>query len=353
VTGRAAPQTAVLVVDDSPSVRRKVRQMIDAEPGLVVVALLASGDRVVETIRSLRPDVVTLDVQMPGIDGLQVLDAIMRDVPTPVVMLSAATTAGSVAAIRALAAGAVDFVPKPVASGTTLNAFREQLLRTIRIAARVKPIRQYESALAAGAQRPSSAEPASRITRGCVVIAASTGGPAALSTLLGQLPGDFPFAILIVQHLPAVHTAMLGRELNRRSAVQVREATDGDHLTRGVALIAPGGWHTQVSPAGRISLLDTAHRPGHSPSADIAMSGVAHAFGASSIGVVLTGMGIDGCEGATMVKAGGGIVLVQDEATSAVWGMPGAVVRVGAADEVMPLRAIASRVTDLALSRAA
>jgi two-component system, chemotaxis family, protein-glutamate methylesterase/glutaminase len=343
----------VLVAEDSRFVRGLLHNILASDRDLEVVGFAGDGREAVAAVARLAPDVVTLDVQMPHVDGLQALEAIMAEHPTPVVMISAHTRAGSAATIRALELGAVDFVPKQSGIDLGLDALRDEILRKIKIAARVKPIRTV-AGLRPGQRRPIHAvPPANAISPdadgGCpddvrhVVIAASTGGPAALLQLVPQLPWPFPAAVIIAQHMPAPFTAQFARELAARSAVVVKEAEAGDRVTRGIAYVAPGFHHLTLDAHGRVLLQSAERHDGECPSANLAMTSVAELAGPSVVGVVLTGMGRDGAAGVRAIKRAGGTVIAQDESSALVNGMPRAAIETGCVDVVLPLERLASK----------
>lgn len=340
MTGAAALPIRVLVVEDSRVMQVMLAGILSSDPGIQVVAAAGDGEEAVEAVELFRPDVVTMDLAMPRVDGLTALGHIMAVRPTPVVVVSAYAGPGSREAQLALALGAVDVVAKPAGSvDLGLEGLRDEILRKVRTAARVRPVRT-----AGPPPGPHPAPPGGRLRRpggrepvACVVLAASTGGPAALLEVVPRLPGRLPAALLVVQHMPARYTGALARELASRSPLAVREAAAGDRLESGVAYVAPGDHHLVVGPAGRIALEGARAADGHCPSADRAMASVARWTGARAVGVILTGMGRDGAEGARAIRQAGGIVLAQDEASSVVFGMAQAAAALGAVDRVLPL----------------
>ena len=346
----AAPheRIRVLVVEDSGFMRGVLRHILTSDPQMEVVGVAADGLQAVEGVAALAPHVVTMDVEMPRADGLSAVARIMADRPTPILMFSSHTRDGSAAAIRALELGAVDFVPKPAGGAdVALETLRETILGKVRMAARVRPIRTV-GLTGEGRVRehsPRRSEPGRRpaATDACVVIAASTGGPAALLRLVPALPADFPAPVLIVQHMPAPYTTQLARELAARSALVVREAEAGERLAPGVVHVAPGSRDLTVT-SGRLIGLGPTAGDGGSPSADLALASVARAAGAAGVAVVLTGMGTDGARGADAIARAGGRVLVQDEASSASWGMPRAALETGCVNAVVSLGELAETV---------
>lgn len=341
----------VLVVEDSRFMRGVIRAILATDPAIDVVGTAADGLEAVEAVMALRPDVVTMDVDMPRADGLAAVERIMAERPTPIVMISAHTRRDSAAAIRALELGAVDFVAKPSFTvDLGLDNLREEILRKVRVAARVRPVRTAgrprstpgapgaaPAPRAADEARPSDWTP-------CVVIAASTGGPAALLAIAPELPADLPAAVVVVQHMPAAYTGALAAALAARCPLPVREAADGEWLRRGTVYINPGGQHLTLAPGGRVVLHPPPTPDGQCPSADLAMMSVARRAGTQCIGVILSGMGHDGAAGARAVRRAGGLVIAQDEATSVVYGMPRAAIETGAVNAVVALDEIASTI---------
>jgi two-component system, chemotaxis family, protein-glutamate methylesterase/glutaminase len=345
----------VLVVDDSAFMRRVIGEAIAAEPDMEVAGLAVNGLDALVKVEQLQPDVVTLDVEMPEMDGLSALRHIMSRYPRPVVMLSSLTQAGAVPTIRALTIGAVDFVGKPSgAISLDFHKVREELVLKVRTAAKARVRAHAESAPALPAApvvtRPvGAATPFDRL----VVIGSSTGGPRALGTVVPSLPSDGRTAYLIVQHMPAGFTRSLAERLDSISPLTVREAESSDHLSAGTALVAPGDFHVRVTPRGGIQLDQDGKVHGVRPSVDVSLSSVAHNFGPRTVVSILTGMGSDGAAGADAVRKAGGTVLAEDESTCVVYGMPRAVVERGGADRVVPLDGMASAIVDALHARTA
>ncbi len=350
----------MLVVDDSAFTRKVVSDMLAQDPDIVVADVARDGRAAIEKTRRLRPDVITLDVEMPGMDGLSALRAIMSEQPTPVVMLSALTQQGAATTIEALGLGAVDFVPKPSHSMTVgLGEMRDLLVGKVKLAAQAKVRRLGPLDLAPGPggdqdsgrpRRPADG-PRRETPLGCesdaaVVIGSSTGGPSALNCVLSALPGGIEAAVLVVQHMPPGFTRSLAVRLNDGASIEVREAREGDKLVNGRALVAPGGLHMILTDDGRVSLSESPPRNGVRPSADATMESAARVFGDRVIGVVLTGMGRDGTAGMAAIKAAGGRTIAEHESTCVIYGMPRAVIDQGLADIVVPLSDVAGAVTD-------
>lgn len=344
----------VLVVDDSPLVRRAIERFLDADPGVTVVGIAADGLDALAKIRDLRPDVVTLDVLMPRLDGLKVLACVMRERPTRVLMLSSLTQEGADETLQALELGAVDFIDKTALlfSVDPAAAGRELLIK-IRTAAAVDPARLGRRELPAG----GSPEVAALLQPGgadVVVVGASTGGPPALQALIPALPAGFAAGVVVVQHIPAGFTRALAGRLDGASALSVREAEQGDRVRPGEVLVAPGGRHlTFVERGGELFVVldfepsDSLHRP----SVDVTMRSAAELRGRRSAGVLLTGMGTDGAWGMWAIRARGGWTLAESEESCVVYGMPRAAVELGAASEVVPLGKMAARLAAAVTAR--
>jgi two-component system chemotaxis response regulator CheB len=334
------PGPRVLVCDDSPLLRRVLTDLM-TDGGLTVVGEARDGIELVERARELSPDVITLDVEMPRRDGLDGLRELMRVRPTPVVMVSTLTGAGSAASVAALAAGAVDVVQKPALrlDAARWGPARDELVAKVRAAAGART-----SALGLA---PRPARPGARLAAlaggaggRLVVIATSTGGPRALQALMPRLPSPLGAGVLIVQHMPPGFIGPLAGRLDAVSALEVREARDGDRIAPGTALIAPGGRHLEVSARGRVALSDAPPIGALRPRADVTLTTAARHYGDRVLAVVLTGMGDDGTAGGRDVREAGGTVIVEDESSCVVWGMPRAVARAGLADAVVPLDAM-------------
>lgn len=339
----------VLVVDDSAFMRRLVSDAIAAQPDMELIGVAINGLDALVKVERLQPDVVTLDVEMPEMDGLTALRHLMARYPRPVVMLSSVTQQGAITTLRALSIGAVDFVAKP--SGAISLDYRplmDELLHKIRVAARAK----VRSPLPGASARPAAVRAptdfrhisgSARFDK-LVVIGSSTGGPRALGTLIPALPADTRAAYLVVQHMPAGFTKSLADRLDSASHLAVREAVHGDQLSAGVVLVAPGDLHLRISPIGRVELDNGPRVHGVRPSIDVTLASVVERFGKHALAVILTGMGSDGADGAVALHAAGGAVLAEDESTCVVWGMPRAVFERGIVDRVVPLDRMAEAI---------
>ena len=340
------------IVDDSGFVIASVKKKLEADPEIEVVGSARDGKEAIEKIRTLRPDVITLDVIMPEMDGLAVLEQVMAWQPTPVVMLSALTSEGAETTIRALELGAADFFLKPsILHPTGNDATGDTLIEKVKRAAtsKMKPFgmtqptqitRQVRKTVSNGLHLPPQKCPV-------IVIGSSTGGPLALMQLIPALPKDFPAAILIVQHMPPLFTKSLSERLCHASQIKVEEACDGSTIEAGQALLAPGSYHMVAGKGNCVMLNQAPPVLGVRPSIDVTMKSVVEVNDTPVLGVVLTGMGSDGTLGASYIKAAGGKIIAQDESTCAVYGMPQSVVKAGYADKVLPLPQIAPEVIQM------
>jgi two-component system, chemotaxis family, protein-glutamate methylesterase/glutaminase len=344
----------VLVVDDSALMRQIMTEILSRDPGIEVVGSAADPYVAWEKIQRLTPDVLTLDVEMPRMDGLTFLEKLMRAHPMPVVMVSSLTERGCDTTLRALELGALDFITKPkvdVARGTEELAaeivFKVKMARLARLAKR-KP-----AAPAAPAAAPAAPAPAAGMFRGThkiIAVGASTGGTEALREVLCALPPDSP-GIVVVQHMPERFTRAFADRLNTLARIRVSEAVDGERLLPGHALIAPGNYHMELARSGadyrvRVFMADTVNR--HRPSVDVLFHSVARAAGPNAVGAILTGMGDDGARGLLAMRTAGARTIAQDEATSVVFGMPKEAIALGGAEVVEPLGAIAGSALRLA-----
>jgi two-component system, chemotaxis family, protein-glutamate methylesterase/glutaminase len=344
------PAIRVLIVDDSALARRMLARALEPDSGIEVVGVAKDGVEALERLRDLAPDVVTLDIAMPGIDGLEVLRRIVRDSEARVVMLSSVDDPQTTYA--ALEAGAIDFIPKPSEGlASSMKGLSKRLGRAIRTASRVPADKvRSVSQLPAGARAPF-AGPSIRAggdPTGLVVIAASTGGPPALETVFRDLPQNGTAAFAVVQHLPAGFTGSLADRLGRAAGFPVTVAYPGVRLEPGQGYVAPHGSHMRVvrDAAGGTRALLTREPPVHGvrPAADPLFESASATFGPRTVGVVLTGMGTDGAKGLLAIRDAGGMTVAQDEETSVVWGMPGAAVRLDAARAVVPLARVGHQI---------
>ena len=337
----------VLIVDDSAYVRKVVRQMLSRSPFIDVVGAARDGAEALELVEELRPDVVTLDLNMPHSDGLDFLAKQMARRPIPVIVLSVASEGGELV-MRALDAGAVDVVQKPTALATDkVFAIADDLVAKVKAVAAARVPAALDGP--APAPRSGPAAPTPRAGRtDVVVIGVSTGGPQALKRVIPRLPADFPVPVAMVLHMPVGYTELFARSLGEVARLTVAEAQDGDVLRPGLALLAPAGYHLSLvrradgAVAAKLGLLplDTPHRP----AADVLFRAAADVYGDRTLAVVLTGMGSDGTQGAAWVKAQGGRVFAEAEETCVVYGMPRAVAEAGLADRVVPLDRMAEAI---------
>jgi two-component system chemotaxis response regulator CheB len=372
-------RTRVLIVDDSAFLRHTLGRLLSGTPTLEIVGSASNGEEGLQLARELRPDVITLDVEMAVLDGLAMLKRLMIETPTRVVMLSSRTTANARLTLDALDNGAIDFVPKPsgplsldislvgaelvrkieAAASMTEAAFLRHCQIAVNNLARAKPartampaaIRPPDEGSAPGRSDPQATGPASRrrntsrvAARRLVVVASSTGGPSALNVLVKGLPSTLGAAVAIVQHMPAGFTASLAARLDSAGTLRCAEATSEDVLVAGEILVAPGDRHMISSSNGHIRLVRLNPVNGVRPAADVTLQSVAPIWRDRLLCVVLTGMGVDARDGARAVKLYGGRVIAQDSATATIYGMPGAVTAAGLADQVLPLEEIASSV---------
>ncbi|MCW8092986.1 chemotaxis response regulator protein-glutamate methylesterase [Alteromonas ponticola] len=335
----------VLIVDDSALIRSMLQKILNSEPDIEVVATAQDAFVAREHVKKLKPDVITLDIEMPKVDGITFLDRLMKAAPTPVVMISTLTEAGADATITALSLGAVDFVPKPkvdVAKG--LQSFASLIVSKVRMAAGVKVKK-----LTAGKERQPLASLNYRGTELIVGIGASTGGTEAIKNIVTLLPASFP-AIIITQHIPPQFTTSFAKRLDGLSAMTVSEAKDGERLLLGHAYLAPGDRHLMIQKSGadyRIRLDDGEKVTGHKPSVDEMFESLAKQVKENTIACLLTGMGKDGAQGMHSIKQAGGYTITQNEATCVVYGMPKEADRLEAQCESLPINDIAQRMITL------
>ncbi len=365
------PSVRVVVADDSPFVCRLLTTYLQSSPDVQVVGTALNGLRAIELVKKLHPDVLTLDLDMPEMNGLEALEQIMLECPLPIVMVSGVSRESAVITLQALELGAVDFVLK-YTPGTNTNpgALRQEIIDKARAASKIKVVRSIhtnrmrrqryargskEAALRLQEQGSGLFPPplprllAPVFSGNVVVIGASTGGPVALRELLSQLPANFPAAVVVVQHLPAGFTEVLSTQLNNQIQLTVKQAKNGDRLEPGLVLVAPGDYHLLLQPNGRIMMNQGAKIKGHRPSIDVTMQSVAQIYGVRTTGVVLTGMGDDGSSGLVAIQARGGKTFAQNAETCVVNGMPqraiekGAVNRIGSPPEIARLLKLTAR----------
>ena len=360
VAGPVRRRIRVLIVDDSALVRSLLTEMLGSAPDIEVAGVAADAHAAREKIKRLNPDVLTLDVEMPRMDGITFLRNLMRLRPMPVIMVSSLTERGADVTLDALTLGAVDYLPKPkIDLAATLQDYRDELIEKIRTAAcaSVQALAPQRAALSPGpahsadAVLPKAAGPRQlRTTDRIIAIGASTGGTEAIKEVLTHLPPDCP-GVVITQHIPKAFSGPFARRMDGCSAVSVCEAQDGQQILAGHAYIAPGDRHLLVVRDGAryvCRLDDGVPVNRHKPSVDVLFRSVAQNAGRNAIGALLTGMGKDGARGLKEMLDSGSRTVAQDEATSVVWGMPGEAVALGAAEHVVPLEAVAARIRQLA-----
>lgn len=340
----------VLVVDDSAFMRKVLQGLIASDPQMEVAGQAKDGHEAVLLADSLKPDVITMDINMPRMDGLQATELIMSKNPRPIVIVSSESREGADSTLRALKLGAIEFVAKP-SSGIDLDmkSVSTELLRKLKMAAKVRVIRTASGPKAAASPQSAAAEISSsgavrpngtRMTSSdvrfpVVVLAASTGGPATLMRLVPGFTPDFPGAVILVQHMPASFTSQFAVQLTEFTGIPVKDAEQNETLQPGNLYVCPGSHHLRVTPAGRIELDGSGRIGGYLPNIDVTMESVAAFAGGMALGVVLTGMGNDGARGAQAIKAAGGMVIAQDEATAVIFGMPAEAIKTGAVDQIL------------------
>lgn len=357
----------VLVVDDSSFFRRRVSEIINSESRLEVIDVAVNGREAVEKAKTLKPDVITMDIEMPVMDGITAVREIMAASPTPILMFSSLTHDGAKATLDALDAGALDFLPKKFEDIARNRDEAVSLLqqRVIQIASKRafmrRPIARPAATATSSTARPltsrTAAPTASAPSRPMAAkfrasgkkyqltaIGTSTGGPVALQKILTRLPVNYPHPIVLIQHMPATFTAAFASRLNTLCKIQVKEAQDGDVLQAGVAYLAPGGKQMMVdgrAGAARLRIIDGGDRMNYKPCVDVTFGSAAKVYGDKVLSMVLTGMGADGREGARMLKSAGSTIWAQDEESCVVYGMPQAVAKAGISTEDLPLERIA------------
>ena len=338
----------VLIVDDSAFVRQALTRMLASDPEIEVVASATDGADGVAKIKELRPDVVTLDVKMPRVDGLEALRRIMAECPTPVLLLSSHTSEGADVTLRGLELGAVDFVDKTSVQGhMNLLGLSAELREKVRALAGVPKERVALQPRPWPDRKPARRRGKSAHIAEVVVIGTSTGGPPALQAIIPRLPAGLAAPVLVVQHMPVGFTRSLAERLAARSEIAVREAEDGERVEAGSVLIAPAGRHMKVRRRGAavtVWLDDEPRSALHRPSVDVLMTSVARTFGERALGVILTGMGSDGVDGMRAIREAGGRTLAESEETSVIYGMPKAAVDAGVVEKSVPLGRMADEI---------
>ena len=347
----------VLIVDDSSFMRKAIKGMIDDDPAIDVIGVARDGREAVQKVKELRPDVVTLDVEMPVMDGLTTLKHIMDECPTPVIMLSSITEDGAQCTFNALDNGAVDFIPKHL-DDFSFNIFKikQGIIDKIKAAAKVRVHRRQPCAaepIEIEDKRLGEATKHKFATQKVAIVAigASTGGPRAVQEILSAMPTGLSVAFLVVQHMPGTFTGPYAERLNQISHLNIKEAEDGDKVENGQVLIAPGGTQTRLVRKNaldvRVSLSNTPEDSIYKPSVNISMESVAKCYPGRALGVILTGMGSDGAVGIRDMKEKGSKVIVQDEESCVVYGMPKAVVDEHLEDKIIPLKKMAGEIINM------
>lgn len=345
-------QIGVLVADDSAYMRKVISDMLNEDPQITVIETARDGLDALEKIKKLHPDVVTLDVEMPKMDGLTALQHIMEEVPTAVVMVSSLTQDSSKTTIKALSLGAVDFVPKPSGSiSLDIHKVKADIISKVKTASKVslqkvKSNSIYLQTMKLEKPKSNVIKPVGVKSKRAVLIGSSTGGPGALLQVIPKLPANLQAGILVVQHMPPGFTNSLAKRLNDLSMIQVKEAEQGDIVVNGCAYVAPGGYHMIINDQGIIEINQDPPKHSVRPAADVTFASAVKYFGKNAVGVILTGMGFDGAEGMAMLKKAGGKTIAQDEASSIVYGMPKVVVEMGNADKVLAVNEIAESIID-------
>ena len=342
----SANQIKVMVVDDSAFMRLTISKHLNAYPGISVVATARDGKEALELIPKFKPDVLTLDVEMPRMDGLSTLREIMRLHPLPVVMVSSLTSEGTQETIQALTIGAIDFIAKPTFTANIASITDEIANKIIR----ASQAKVWQTSRIQTFQKESPPVGKIKRTRGMrsqdkiVVIGSSTGGPRALNAVIPKLPANLNASYVVIQHMPAGFTRSLAERLDNASDLIVREAAPGDTIEVGRCLLAPGGFHMVFNDKGVVTLNQNPPVHGVRPAVDVTMLSLAQIFKDKTIGVILTGMGNDGTSAVSLVHSMGGWVIAEAEETSVVWGMPRSVVEAGVAHEVIPLNEVADAI---------
>ncbi len=344
----------VLVVDDSAFMRKAIRQILESDPLIEVIDIARNGEDALEKLREVKPDVVTLDINMPRMDGLTCLRHIMSTHPLPVVMISSLTQEGAQETFRALELGAVDFIPK--LSGTIsldIDKQKEEIIRKVKaaVSAKIERIAPFKVQPARPKVSFKEVRRKAVISEKAVAIGVSTGGPQTLMKIIPHLPEDLPASLLIVQHMPPNFTRAFAERLNASSNIEIKEAEAGDVVEPGRGYLAPGDYHMTVAKRalGKGAIIRLSKEPSntlHRPSVDVTMSSVAELYGKNTVGVILTGMGSDGAEAMVKVKKMGGKTIAQDETSSIIFGMPKAAIEKGCVDKVVSASKVAQAIVE-------
>jgi two-component system chemotaxis response regulator CheB len=370
----------VLVVDDSAFFRQRISDVLSQHANIEVVGTARDGLDAIEKNNSLKPDVITMDVEMPKLNGIDAVRQIMRERPTQVLMVSSLTHEGAQVTLQAMEAGAVDYLTKDMRAwmdkSPSLNedlnsrivalgrskyfvksSFLERRASTTKKTTSTSHVFKLDDRAASQTQSPLAKKPVTAVNKvnsrgvvpaGCkiVVIGSSTGGPAALQEILTNLPASFPYPILLIQHMPITFTSVFAQRLDQQCKIEVKHAESGDRLKPGRALLAPGGVQMMLDGAGAVQILKGDERLTYKPSVDVTFASVAKVFGDKSLAIILTGMGADGCDGAKLLKQAGATVWGQSESTCTIYGMPQAVAKAGVLDSVIDLKDFANCLTN-------
>ncbi|TWH48617.1 chemotaxis response regulator protein-glutamate methylesterase [Sporomusa sp. KB1] len=339
----------VLVVDDSVFMRKLLGDLFSNEADFTVIETARNGKDAIDKAKRLKPDLITLDVEMPIVDGLKALEIIMSECPTPVVMISSLTKAGAIATLRALELGAVDFVAKTAGPISNIADVRDEILAKCRAAVRanVSQLTNTQTTNRMPTTKQVYSSPGVLTEERIIAIGTSTGGPRALQEVITKIPGNIPCGIVIVQHMPPGFTKSLAERLNSLSAVTVKEAEHNDVVCPGLVLIAPGDYHMLLEKEGGKVVVKLSQNPpigGHRPAVDPLLESVARIFGSKAIGVILTGMGHDGTKGIQAIKRQNGQTIAEDQSTAVVFGMPKSAIEAGVVDRVAPITGITAEI---------
>lgn len=329
--------------------RKLLGDLFANEPDFSVIDTARNGKDAIDKVKRLKPDLITLDVEMPVVDGIKALEVIMSECPTPVVMISSLTQAGAVVTLRALELGAVDFVAKTAGPISNISEIRTEILAKCRAAvkANVSQLARKQVASTVQVMKPVYSSSGSFSEERIIAIGTSTGGPRALQEVITKIPENIPCGIVIVQHMPPAFTKSLADRLNSLSSVTVKEAEHNDILRPGLALIAPGDYHMLLEREGGKVVVKLNQNPpigGHRPAVDPMMESVARIFGSKAIGVILTGMGHDGAKGIQAIKRQNGQTIAEDQSTAVVFGMPKSAIELGVVDRVAPITGITAEI---------
>lgn len=338
----------ILIVDDSAFMRKLLSDLFSSESDFMIIGTARNGKEAIDKVAQLKPDVVTMDVEMPILNGIQALEIIMRETPTPVLMLSSLTSAGAKATLTALELGAVDFVAKTSGVISSITGIGNEILAKGRAAskANVSQLSKIKVTLPSMINISYPNFITSSEER-ILAIGTSTGGPRALQEIITRLPGNLPCGIVIVQHMPPGFTKSLAERLNSLSALTVKEAEHNEVIRPGFVFIAPGDYHMTIERDGNKKVVKLNQNPpigGHRPAVDPMMESVAKAYGERTVGVILTGMGHDGAKGIQAIKQQRGYTIAEDQSTAVVFGMPKSAIELGVVDKIAPLSAIASEI---------